>query len=151
METNTLTRTENRFETNNTRELVAIYNEFIKELNKSINTKKYNGESVYHLTFEPSELTALQLNEAGVRNIKRFKRYLKQAMYTKSVNSINKLFHLVHKRILKLDKYPKLVCEKHDKIQKLRADWKKQQLIADQLLDSYKKEKGDFYKESIKL
>jgi len=72
-------------------------------------------------------------------------------MHFNSVNSINKLLHLVHKRILKLDTYPKLRCVKHDKIQKLRTDWKKQQLIADQMLTEYKKEKGDFYKSNLKF
>ena len=151
METNTLERTENRIDTNNPKELVNIYNEFIKKLEEKVKNTKYNGESIYTLTGEPSELTALQLNEAGIRNIKRFKRYLKHAMYGNSINSINKLLHLVHKRILKLDKYPKLVSVKHDKIQKLRADWKKQQLIADQMLAEYKKEKGDFYKSTLKF
>ena len=149
METNTLTKTENIFETNNTRELVSIYNDFIKILNTKIEKTTYNGEPVYHLTFNPSELTALELKEAGIRNIKRFKRYLKQAWNITSINSINKLLHLVHKRILKLDKYPKLICDKDDKIQKLRKDWKKQQLIAEQLLTEYKREKSDFYKSNL--
>lgn len=39
-----------------------------------------------------------------------------------------------------------MVCDKDDKIQKLRSDWKKQQLIADRMLLEYKREKGDFYK-----
>lgn len=151
METNTLERTENRIDTNNPKELVNFYNEFIKKLEEKVKTTKYNGEPIYTLTGELSELTALQLDEAGIRNIKRFKRYLKLAMYGGSVNSINKLLHLVHKRILKLDTYPKLKCVKHDKIQKLRTDWKKQQLIADQMLAEYKKEKGDFYKSNLKF
>jgi len=151
METNTLTKRENRFETNNTKELVEIYNEFIKKLNEKIKTTKYNNESVYELTSEPSEFTSFDLSNSGIRNIKRFKRYLKLAMNIQSINSINKLFHLIHKRILKLDTYPKLKCVKHNKIQKLRIDWKKQQLISDQMLDAYKKEKDDFYKQDLKF
>ena len=151
METNTLERTENRIDTNNPKELVNFYNEFIKKLEEKVKNTKYNGESVYILTEKLSELTALQLNESGIRNIKRFKRYLKLAMYGGSVNSTNKLLHLVHKKILKLDTYPKLVSEKHNKIQKLRTDWKKQQLITDQMLSEYKKEKGDFYKSTFKF
>jgi hypothetical protein len=151
METNTLERTGNRMDTNNPKELVNIYNEFIKKLQEKVKNTKYNGEAVYTLTEKPSELSALQLNESGIRNIKRFKRYLKHAMYGGSVNSINKLLHLVHKRILKLDKYPRLVSVKHDKIQKLKSEWKKQQLIADQMLAEYKKEKGDFYKSTFKF
>lgn len=151
METNTLENTDNRIDTNNPKELVNIYNDFIKKLEEKVKNTKYNGEQIYTLSGELSELSALQLNESGIRNIKRFKRYLKLAMYGGSINSINKLLHLAHKRILKLDKYPKLVSIKHDKIQKLRADWKKQQLIADQLLTEYKKEKGDFYKSTLKF
>lgn len=151
METNTLENTDNRIDTNNPKELVNIYNDFIKKLEEKVKNTKYNGEQIYTLSGELSELSALQLNESGIRNIKRFKRYLKLAMYGGSINSINKLLHLAHKRILKLDKYPKLVSVKHDKIQKLRADWKKQQLIADQLLSEYKKEKGDFYKSTLKF
>ena len=151
METNTLERTENKIDTNNPRELINLYNEFIKDLKKKVETTKYNGEPIYELTSEPVDFTALDLSNAGIRNIKRFKRYLKQAMHFNSVNSINKLFHLVYKRILKLDTYPKLKCMKHDKIQKLKTDWKKQQLIADQMLTEYKKEKGDFYKSNFKF
>ena len=151
METNTLERTENRIDTNNPKELVNFYNEFIKDLKKKVETTKYNGEPIYELTSEPVDFTALDLSNAGIRNIKRFKRYLKQAMYTQSVDSINKLFHLVYRRILKLDTYPKLRSVKHDKIQTLRTDWKKQQLIADQMLAEYKKEKGDFYKSVLKF
>lgn len=151
METNTLERTENRIDTNNPKELVNIYNDFINKLEEKVKTTKYNSEPIYTLTGELSELRPLQLNESGIRNIKRFKRYLKHAMYGGSVNSINKLLHLAHKRILKMDKYPKLVSVKHDKIQKLKADWKKQQLLADQMLAEYKKEKGDFYKSTFKF
>ena len=157
METNTLTKTDNRIESNNLKDLSIAYNEFILDLEESVeNTKKYNGEPVYRFstkTFAGNGLKTVDFTkvEIGIRDIKRLKRYLKQAMFTKSLNSINKLFHLVYKRILKEEKYPKLICDKHDKIQKLRTDWKKQQLIADQLLESYKKEKGDFYKEERKL
>ena len=145
METNTLTKTENRIESNILRELSTTYNEFIEKLKKSLKGKEH-----YRLT---SDLVTIDLSkhDIGIRDIKRFKRYLKQAVYIRSINSINKLFNLVYKKILKMDKYPKLICDKHDKIQKLRADWKKQQLIADQLLTDYKNEKGDFYKTDLKF
>ena len=145
METNTLTKTENRIDSNNLRELSTTYNEFIEKLKKSLKGKEH-----YRLT---SDLVTIDLSkhDIGIRDTKRFKRYLKQAMYIRSINSINKLFNLVYKKIMKIDKYPKLVCAKHDKIQKLRTDWKKQQIIADQLLINYKTEKGDFYKTVMKF
>jgi hypothetical protein len=149
METNTLTKLSNRIDTNNTKELITIYNEFVKELKKFVETTKYNSESIYELISEPIEFTSLDLSKSGIRSIKRFKRYLKRSKNIGSVNSINKLFHLIYKKILKMSTYPKLKCVKHDKIQKLKDEWKKQQIIADNLLSKYKKERGDFYKNNF--
>lgn len=149
METNTLTKLSNRIDTNNTKELITIYNEFVKELKKFVETTKYNSESIYELISEPIEFTSLDLSKSGIRSIKRFKRYLKRSKNIGSINSINKLFHLIYKKILKMSTYSKLKCIKHDKIQKLKDEWKKQQIIADNLLSKYKKERGDFYKNNF--
>ena len=63
-----------------------------------------------------------------------------------SVNSLNRLFFVVYKTILKVDKYPRVICVKHNDIQKLRKDWLEYQKLADTMLKEYKEEKGDFYK-----
>jgi hypothetical protein len=119
----------------------------IKDVKLKAYEEKYNGESVYRLTSDVvSEIQPYQLNDLGIRGIKRFKRYLKQAINKKSLYTINRILNYVHKRVLKLEKSPKMVCDKHNSIQKMRKEWLKQQAIADQLLTQYKLEKGDFYK-----
>ncbi len=152
METNTI----KKIATNDKRELVSRYNSFINELINDVNNKTYMEEGkeykTYSFTNNPGmEITELDFKDVGVRMLKRFKRYLNQVMAKRNVDSINKLFHLVHSKILKQPTYPKLVCEKHNKIQKLRKEWKKQQIIDEQLLMEYKKEKGDFYKNDLKF
>lgn len=154
METNVMTKQENTsLNTNDVKELVKIYNQFVNDLCIYITEKTYydNGNFIpkYRLTSPIKDIDEKSLKDSGIRNIKRFKRYLKHAMKTKSVQSVNKLLNLVYKRILKTDEsVPKMVSDKHNKIQKLRSEWKKQQEIADRLLSEYKKEKGDFYKQS---
>jgi len=152
METNVITKQENtNINTNDVKELVKIYNQFATDLCLYITEKTYydNGNYIpkYRLTSPIKDIDTIYLQDSGIRNIKRFKRYLKCAIKTKSLLSVNKLLNLVYKRILKTNEsVPKMVCDKDDKIQKLRSDWKKQQLIADRMLLEYKREKGDFYK-----
>ena len=139
----------NKLSDANTKTLVEYYNTLINEVKEKINKKTYNGESIYHLTGDIEELTEndlIQSNNYGIQMHRRFKRYLKQAMNKKSISSINKLLNLVYKIILGKNSSPKIICDKHEKIQKLRKKWKQQQLIADSLLNEYKKEKSDFYK-----
>lgn len=151
METNTITK----IATNDKQELSSRYNNFINKLKEDVKkrTQIYHeiGCQIYSFTSEPSELIISDFTEVGIRNLKRFKRYLNQAMTKRSLRSINKLLHIIHKVILKKDVCPKLICQRHDNIQKLKKEWKKQQLIADQLLAEYKKEKGDFYKQDLKF
>ena len=150
METNILEKT-NVLNTNNVCELSEIYSNFVKEIHELINNTVYDdGISIkykYRITHDIIEsLNPVILKQSGIRNIKRFKRYLKQSIHTKSIYSINKLLNLVHKRILELDYSPKIVCDKHEKIQKLRKDYLEYKKIADKLLLEYKEEKGNFYK-----
>lgn len=152
METDVI-KTETIFNTNDVKELVKIYSDFTNELNKYVVNKTYIDESgkvlpIYRLTYPIDiDINPDYLQKSGIRNIKRFKRYLKVAIKNKDTKSVNKLFNLVYKRILNLTEIPKMLCDKHDKIQKLRKDWLKQQEILDKILNDYKKEKGNFYKQ----
>lgn len=133
--------------TNNVVELSNYYSSFIKDIKYLIDNEKYKELNKYRLTHDIVEiLDPLVLKESGICNIKRFKRYLKQAFKTNSLQSINKFLNLVHKKIIKLDYSPKLINDKHEKIQKLRKEWLKQQDITNKLLLEYKNEKSNFYK-----
>ena len=135
-------------QTANRNELIGIYNEFIQELQDYVNSKTYNGEQLFTITGELKPLTKEDFKLVGIRMEKRFKRYLKKAYYNRTLASVNSLLHLVHKRILKDNKAPKIVSERHNTIQKLRKEWKHYQTIADNMLAQYKTAKGDFYKDN---
>lgn len=135
-----------KIESNNVNELVKAFNNFVEELKETMESKTYQGEPIYRFTTEPKEINISNLKELGIRDIKRFKRYLNKAILYKSEKSINRLFNLVYKRFLKLENIPRFVCDKHEIIQKLRKEWKIQQKIANQMLKQYKLEKGNFYK-----
>jgi hypothetical protein len=138
--------------TNNTTELSKHYEMFIQKLVQFVEDRQYlegtQSKYVYQLkgaindSIDPSVIT-----KAGIKNIRRFKRYLNRANRYMSTLSINKFLHLVYKRILKSElPIPYIVSEKHEKIQKLRKEWKKQQEIADALHQQYLSEKSLFYK-----
>lgn len=129
-------------------ELINIYNELINELKTYVETTTYEGKAVYTIVNKLEPLDSNDFYHVGIRMEKRFKRYLKQAYNKRSIESVNKLFHLVHKRILNSDSIPKIVSEQHIVIQKVRKEWKEYQLIADKLMGEYKKAKGDYYKEN---
>lgn len=145
METMEITKTQ-KVQSNSINDLVKAFNELVSELKDKVDNTTYSDEPVYRFTHDIKEISASDLSHIGIRDIKRFKRYLNQAMYRKSLRSINRLFNLVYKKFLGIKDYPRLVCDKHEIIQKLRKEWKRQQVIADQLLKQYKNEKGDFYK-----
>jgi hypothetical protein len=149
METNILNNSV--LSTNNVIDLSITYSNFIKEIKQLISNEVYEENDdvkyKYHLTHKIIEtLDPNILKESGICNIRRFKRYLKLASKTKSLHSINKFLNLVHKKIMKLDYSPKIVCEKHERIQKLRKEWLEYKKITDELLLKYKNEKGNFYK-----
>jgi predicted ATPase with chaperone activity len=150
METNILNSTKKDFTTNNVSELSNYYNDFIKSLDQFLRSKLYNSEPIYKLVNSEQLITDLNpsfIKESGIHNIRRFKRLLKKCNNKMSVHDINKLLHLINKKILKNTlSSPKVICEKHEKIQKLRKEWKQQQLIANDLLRKYKEEKSNFYK-----
>jgi hypothetical protein len=156
METNILEKevtvvTKSDLSTNNVVELSNHYNNFIIEIKNLINTKKYEENGVlinkYRLINDIVEtLNPVLLKQSGICNIRRFKRYLKQARKNHSLHAINKFLNLVHKRIMKLDYSPKLVSDKHEKIQKFRKEWLEYKKITDELHLKYKTEKGNFYK-----
>lgn len=121
-------------------ELINIYNDIVVDVMDKVNTG-----GLYSLSGRINTLTLEDFRTHGSTVRKRFKRYLKSASNKRSLRTMNKLFNLVHKKILKLDSSPKLVCKKHEDIQKLRKEWKKYQKIADSLNKEYKDLKGDFY------
>lgn len=156
MKTNTLeiekrNITEN-ITTNDTTELSKHYENFVSKLKKHIKDRQYleGGQSlnIYQVKGEiPVTIDPSVLKKSGIKNIRRLKRYLNRANYYMSVQSINKLLHLVHKRTLKFETpSPYIYSEKHEKIQKLRKEWKEYQKLADELHDKYVREKGLFYK-----
>jgi hypothetical protein len=153
MKTNTLEVAKgNAIITNNTDELSRHYEQFVSKLKQHIKERQYlDGTrtlNIYEVKGEvPETIEPSVLKKSGIKNIRRLKRYLNRVNQHMSVQSINKLLHLIHKRTLKLETpSPHIYSEKHDRIQKLRKEWKAKQKLADEFHDLYVREKGLFYK-----
>lgn len=63
-----------------------------------------------------------------------------------TLRNVNMFLHLAHK-ILGIEKIQIRKSEKEEAIEKARKEWKDYQREADRLLQIYKSEKGNFYKE----
>lgn len=135
-----------KVESNDINEITHAFNKFMNVLKEKVENTTYKGKPIYRFTNDPIEVDSSDLSHIGIRDIKRFKRYLNKATMSQSMRSINRLLNLVYKRFLGEESVPRFVCDKHEIIQKLRKEWKTQQMIADQMLKQYKLEKSDFYK-----
>jgi len=129
-------------------ETIDNYNKIINETLEYVNSKTYEGKPLFTIKGEIKYLTKEDYFDLGIRMQKRLKRYTNNAKKKMSLSSVNRLLYLVHKKILKLDKSPRIISERHNLIQKLRKEWKDYQIVADGLLKEYKNEKGNFYKEN---
>ena len=75
------------------------------------------------------------------------KKYLWRLDQKMGMSIANRFLHFLYKKIYKLDKAPRIeYSEKEIKIQQARKAWKKLQVEAEKLQETYKLEKGDFYK-----
>lgn len=106
------------------------------------------------------------ISEMSRNQIKNLNRYIWRVNVKQSRQAFNMFFHFIHTRVLGKytfvkDKwwgtYKWVTPEEYSKvkigmplkeqvIQNKRKKWKEAQAIADQLLEDYKEEKGDYYK-----
>jgi hypothetical protein len=138
---------------NNLNELNEKFNMIIDDIKDKVKNSTYqDSNNIHKRIYNIKNVENLQYvdidNSTETKKIKRFKRYLNRFILKRSVNSLNRLFFVVYKTILKIDKYPRIVCTKHSDIQKLRKNWVELQKEADIALSKYKEEKGDFYKKN---
>jgi len=136
---------------NNLNTLNEKFNMVIDEVKEKIKKSTYqDSKGVNHKIYKFKNEENLQyVNIDGStekKKIKRFRRHLNRFIKKRSTNSLNRLFFVIYKTILKVDKYPRVICVKHNNIQKLRKDWIEYQELANIMLNKYKEEKGDFYK-----
>lgn len=143
MET-TIIKISDRITSNESKDLVNGVLNAIEVINNRIKEKGWIGSKIKD-TFE--HLLPLVANMT-LNQRKKLKNKINGCIHRKSIRSINTFIHFYIRHVLKNNgeiPYVK-VSEKEEQIQIKRKEWVKARNIAQSALDSYKKEKGDFYK-----
>ena len=135
-----------KIESNNSVELFNTLKDVVNYVESNFTTPKYSITGDIK-KFESMEMLKT-ISELGIRDKKRFKRFLNKVIGKKSLRSINTLLRFLSYQYSIGDPKNKVqITEpKHEEIQKLRKEWKTLQAKADLALNEYKTLKGDYYK-----
>ena len=80
-------------------------------------------------------------------SMKRLNRYCNWLIERPNLSNINRYFHFLCTRVLKIDKRVKVTHSVREmEIKEARKRWKDVQKVEQELLKRYKEKKGDFYK-----
>lgn len=85
------------------------------------------------------------LSKSQLKKINQMMLILEKKM---TLRNVNLFLHLITK-LFTWEKVQIKVSEKEEAIQKARKEWKKSQAESEKLLQIYKQEKGNFYKEQM--
>ena len=139
-----MVKTSDRITSNDGKDLVNGVMNVIEVINNRVAEKGWRSpkisETPEHLL---PFITGMTLNQR-----KKLKNKINGCIHRKSIRSINTFLHFLYKHVLNGVKevpYVK-VSEKEEQIQLKRKEWVKARNIAELALQSYKKEKGNFYK-----
>lgn len=148
------------------KEFLSEANEYIKRNNFHVSIKSKKA-----LQQMDEIIWSSYFQNSSQRTKKRFVNYFNKFRKKQSRQSLNRMFHFIHTRVLGkkeristrsswtgihgdtkwvtpdwIDKVKIEAPLKHQNIQKKRKLWKEAQAISDKLLAEYKEEKGDYYK-----
>lgn len=112
------------------------------------NIKEWSNLMGYRII---GNIDAYKENKIPVGNISKSKlktinRYMKVLDKHMTLRNVNMFLHLIHK-IFGFESVQIKKSEKEEAIDKARKEWKEYQKEANRLLQIYKNEKGNFYKE----
>lgn len=133
----------------NIRNNSEVYNEIQKTLKKIdeyviFNEYRYSNE----VKIDGSELSALQ--NASLKKKKVLRKLMYKINVKTTLQTLNKFFHFLFKRILKSDSRVKVLkSEKEQQIMLKRENYNKALLALRKAKQEYLVEKGDFYKQRI--
>ena len=129
-----------KFLSSEAKQILANYTEATAVINETI---QKNG---WRIEGEAPSLTFIHFLNSSLNERKKLRDLIYRVITKPSMKSINKLFSYV-KNFTKSQKSCHVrISAKEEKIQIARKKWKSAQAIADQYLQEYKTEKGDYYK-----
>ena len=129
-----------KFLSSEAKQILANYTEATAVINETI---QKNG---WRIEGEAPSLTFIHFLNSSLNERKKLRDLIYRVITKPSMKSINKLFSYV-KNFTKSQKSCHVrISAKEEKIQIARKKWKAAQAIADQYLQEYKTEKGDYYK-----
>jgi len=117
--------------------------------NKICNTidiiEKFVKENNYQVIGKLEEYTYLEWKNFSKTEMKKIQKYCFWIERKPTLRNINTFLGLIT-RLFKVDRVKIKISLKEEKIQKAKKEWLKVRNEADKLLDIYKLEKGNFYK-----
>jgi hypothetical protein len=120
----------------------VIKNNDYQVIGKEIDFSKPKGYS------QLDEYYCLEWKDFSKNQMKKIQKYCYWVEKNPSLRKINTFLNLLSK-YFEIEKVRVKVSKKEEQIQKARKEWLKARDEADRLLQSYKKEKGTFYKDKM--